>query len=90
MPNLIIIDGGQGHLSVALHALKKLGLQIPIIALAKEFEEIYTPGRSEPLQIDKNSPMMLLLRQIRDNTHRFVLSYNKQKRKIRMREQIKQ
>jgi len=89
-PDLIIIDGGAAHLAAALSSLEKINVKIPIIALAKEREEIYTPGQSTPMQLDSNSPMMLLLRQIRDSVHTFVLSYNRKKRQMRMREETKE
>ncbi len=84
-PDLIIIDGGLGHLNMALRSLKHLGLKIPIIALAKQEEEIYTPNDKVPLKFDKNSKMMLLLREIRDSVHDFVLGYNKKRREMKMR-----
>lgn len=83
-PSLIMIDGGQGQLSMALRSLKHLGLKIPIISLAKREEEIYIPGEKEPLKFDKNSKMMLLLREIRDSVHDFVLGYNKKRREMKM------
>ncbi|NLE04144.1 MAG: excinuclease ABC subunit UvrC, partial [Crenarchaeota archaeon] len=75
MPDLIVIDGGPGQVSVAQTALHSLGLQLPLIGLAKEHEEIYLPNESVPLQFNKNCRMMLLLRQIRDATHDFALRY---------------
>jgi excinuclease ABC subunit C len=88
-PNLIIVDGGAGQLSASVTALKALGLKIPIIGLAKEREEIYTPNEKIPMQFDKNSKMMLLVRDIRDNVHRYVLSYNKKRREMKLRDQFK-
>ena len=85
-PDLIIIDGGKGQLDSALFSLGELGLSIPIIALAKQEEEIYTPHEEFPKKFDKNSTMMLLLRQIRDSVHNFVLSYNRKKRQMRLRD----
>jgi excinuclease ABC subunit C len=90
LPDLIIVDGGKGQLSVALDALKELGLQIPIIGLAKRDEEIFLPNESEPRVFRKNSMMMLLIRQIRDSVHHFVLSYNKKKREMRSREEMEE
>jgi len=87
-PDLIIIDGGLGQLNASLKSLKALGLKIPIIALAKEREEVYTPNDKTPLQFDNNSKMMLLLREIRDSVHRFVLSYNRKRRDMRLREEF--
>lgn len=89
LPDLIIIDGGAAHLIAALESLQKVGVKIPIIALAKQQEEIYTPGESQPLQFDQRSPMMLLLRHIRDSVHDFVLSYNRKKRQMRLRDEMK-
>jgi len=82
MPDLIVIDGGEGQLNSALWSLKKLGLQIPIISLAKQDEEIYLPNTPVPLRFDKKSPMMLLLCAIRDSVHNYSISYNRQKRKL--------
>ncbi len=88
LPDLIILDGGRQQLDAALRALRSIGLVIPAIGLAKKREEIYVPGLSFPLSIPKDTPMMLLLRQIRDAVHRFALSYNKKKRQMRMREEF--
>ncbi len=89
LPDLIVIDGGKGQLSVSLSALRELSLQIPIIALAKEYEEIYLPEEENSRRFSLNSPMMLLLRQIRDSTHNFVISYNRKKRGMEFREETK-
>lgn len=88
MPDLVIIDGGAGQVSAAGMALKTLGLQLPLIGIAKEKEEIYLPSESEPRQFDKTSKMMLLLRQIRDETHRFSVGYNIKRRQMRMRDEF--
>ncbi len=82
MPDLIIIDGGLGQLGVACEALQRVGVQIPIIGLAKQEEEIYIPGSNVSLKFDVNSPMMLLIRSIRDSVHKYVLAYNKKKREM--------
>ena len=71
-----------------LESLHKIGLSIPIIALAKKEEEIYVPGQNTPLRVDQNSPMMLYIRQIRDSVHNFVLSYNRKKRQMRFKEEV--
>jgi excinuclease ABC subunit C len=81
-PDLIIIDGGKGQLNVALKSLKALGIQIPIIGLAKKNEEIFMPDTKDSLDFDSRSKMMLLIRNIRDSVHRYVLSYNKSKRRF--------
>ena len=89
-PDIIMIDGGLGQLTASLRSLKALGLKIPIIALAKEREEIYTPNEKVPMQFDKNSKMMLLLREIRDSVHNFVLGYNKKRREMKLRDEFKE
>ncbi len=88
LPNLIIIDGGQGQLGAALTPLKELGLQIPIIALAKQEEEIYLPGISEPKRFEKNGRMMLFIRSVRDSVHKFALGYNRKRREMKLRGQF--
>ncbi|MBU0756428.1 MAG: excinuclease ABC subunit UvrC [Nanoarchaeota archaeon] len=76
-PDLIVIDGGKGQLSAALKELKELNLSVPIIALAKREEEIFTPASTEPIVLKKNDRSLLFLRQIRDEAHRFAIKYNK-------------
>src|SRR4030042_6600984 len=65
LPDLIVIDGGSGQVAAAQSALRALGLDLSLVGLAKEKEEIYLPGRLRPLRFNKNSRMMLLVRQIR-------------------------
>jgi excinuclease ABC subunit C len=82
-PNLIIIDGGKGHLNVALKALKKIKLEkIECISLAKENEEIFTPFLNNSIIIPKNKKSLKILQHIRDESHRFGLTYNRKLRKI--------
>ncbi len=81
-PGLIIIDGGKGQLNAAMSSLRKLGAQIPIIALAKRLEEIYLPDEETPRLYDSNAEMMLYLRKIRDSVHNFAVSYQRKKRKL--------
>ena len=77
LPNLILIDGGKGQLSAACAELEKLGLQhIPIIGLAKEFEEIYRPGEKDPLRLSHESGALKLLQRVRDESHRLANTYN--------------
>ena len=90
LPDLIIIDGGPGQVNAAKAALQKLGLQIPLIGLAKEREEIYLPDDPTPKAFPKNTRMMLLLRKIRDATHDFSLGYNRKRREMKTREEFKQ
>ena len=82
-PDLIVIDGGKGQLSFAKKALDELGVQIPIISLAKKDEEIFFPGMSEPLKLDKKNQGLQLLQNIRDEAHRFAIQYNRLRRKIK-------
>ena len=80
-PDLILVDGGKGQLSMALSALRELGMDyIPIIGLAKKLEEIYVPGSSEPQIIHKTSTGLVLLRRIRDEAHRFAITFQRKKR----------
>jgi excinuclease ABC subunit C len=82
LPDLVLIDGGRGHLSTACGELKKLGLEkLPAIAIAKEFEKIYTTSRAKPLQLGPSSSALHLLQRIRDEAHRFAISYHKGLRK---------
>jgi excinuclease ABC subunit C len=90
LPDLVLIDGGPGQVNAAKAALQTLGLQVPLIGLAKEREEIYLPDESTPRIFDKNSRMMLLLRRIRDAAHDFSLGYNLKRRQMKTREEFKQ
>ena len=81
-PDLILIDGGKGQLSAALDALREYGrLEQPIIGLAKRLEEIFFPGQSEPLIIPKTSASLQLLQEVRDEAHRFAVTFQRSKRK---------
>ena len=89
LPDLILIDGGKGQLNAAVGELKKLGLEkIPVIGLAKEFEEIYLPEKSEPLRLGLNHPAVKLLQRIRDECHRVANSYNAQLRLKKISESV--
>ena len=88
-PDLILVDGGKGQLSAAREELKMLGLEsIPLIGLAKEFEEIYRPGESESLRLGLDHPAVKLLQRIRDECHRVANSYNAQLRLRKISESI--
>ncbi|MGZ4961302.1 MAG: excinuclease ABC subunit UvrC [Limisphaerales bacterium] len=88
-PDLIVIDGGKGQLNAACAELAKLGLQnIPIIGLAKEFEEIYQLGQSEPLRLSHDCGALKLLQRVRDESHRFANTYNAQLRLKKISESI--
>lgn len=89
LPDLILIDGGKGQLGAAGAELKKLGLQsIPVIGLAKEFEEIYLQDKSQPLRLGLEHPATKLLQRIRDESHRVANSYNAQLRLKRISESV--
>lgn len=80
-PDLIVIDGGKGQLGMACRVLEKLNLtHIPIIGLAKEFEEIYLPNSKRPIIIPKNNIALHLLQQVRDESHRFAITYHRKLR----------
>jgi excinuclease ABC subunit C len=80
-PNLVLIDGGKGQLGVAARVLAELGLDgIAVAGLAKRFEEVYVPGESEPVRIGRDSEALYLLQQIRDEAHRFAITYHRQLR----------
>jgi excinuclease ABC subunit C len=89
LPDLIIVDGGKGQLSSACRELQRLGLHdLPIIGLAKEFEEIYRPGRPMPLQLPEDSGALRLLQRIRDEAHRFANTYHQLLMKKRIGESV--
>jgi len=82
LPNLIIVDGGKGQLASAIKSLQKLELygQIPIISIAKRLEEIYTPNDDLPLLLSKKSETLRLIQKIRDEVHRFGITFHRNKR----------
>ena len=89
LPDLILIDGGKGQLSMAVSALRQLGIAyVPMIGLAKRLEEVFLPGQSEPQSISKSSPGLLLLRRVRDEAHRFAVSFQRQKRSKSVKESL--
>ena len=89
LPDLILIDGGRGQLNAACAELEKLGLQrIPVIGLAKEFEEIYRPGEKEPLRLSHESGALKLLQRVRDESHRLANTYNAELRLRKISESI--
>ena len=89
LPDLILIDGGKGQLNSACAELAKLGLsKIPVIGLAKEFEEIYRPGESEPLRLGLDHPAIKLLQRVRDESHRVANSFNAQLRLKKISESV--
>ena len=85
-PQLVVVDGGKGQLGVAVRVLETLGLsdEIPVAALAKQFEEVFVPGRSTPIELPRGSEALYLLQRIRDESHRFAVNYHRVLRKKRM------
>jgi excinuclease ABC subunit C len=76
-PGLVLIDGGAGQLGRAVKVLDDLDLDIPVIGLAKKMEEVYLPGRPEPIRIPRDAEALYLLQQIRDEAHRFAITYHR-------------
>jgi excinuclease ABC subunit C len=86
MPHLVVIDGGKGQLSSAMKSLKELNLdnKITVIGIAKKLEEIYFPGDSVPLYLDKNSVSLKIIQQLRNEAHRFGINFHREKRSSEM------
>ena len=88
-PNLVVIDGGKGQLAAALEAMQRFDLsRVAVIALAKREEEVFVPGQSEPIRLDRSSPGLQLLQRIRDEAHRFAVGFHRQRREKRGFESI--
>jgi len=85
IPDLIIVDGGKGQLSSAVEALKEIGFygEVPVIALAKRLEEVFIPGRHDPIMIPKTSSSLKLIQRLRDEAHRFAITFHRNKRSKR-------
>ena len=83
MPDLIIIDGGKGQLSAAMEVMQELHLDIPTVGLAKENEEIFTPGSPEPIMLPRSSQGLYMVQRIRDEAHRFGITYHRKLRSDR-------
>jgi len=84
LPDLAVIDGGKGQLGVAREALDAAGLpKLEVVSLAKREEEVFFPGRSEPLRLSRRSPALRLLQRARDEAHRFAVTYNRKRRAMR-------
>ena len=88
-PNLVVIDGGKGQLAAALQAMQAYDLpRVAVISLAKRVEEVFVPGESEPILLDRNSPGLHLLQRVRDEAHRFALDFHRQRRQAKARQSI--
>ena len=77
LPGLVLIDGGKGHLNAALEVLRDLKLNLPAVGIAKEFEQLFLPGRTEPIVLPPQSRALQLLQRIRDEAHRFAIGYHR-------------
>ena len=89
-PQLLLVDGGKGQLSSAMKVVDELGLrnEIPVASLAKQFEEVYLPEQSEPIRIPRQSEALYMLQRIRDESHRFAITYHRQLRDKRMTKSV--
>ena len=85
-PQLLLVDGGKGQLGVAIRVVEELGLgdEIPVAALAKEFEEVFVPGSADPIRIPRQSEALYMLQRVRDEAHRFAIEYHRKLRGKRM------
>jgi len=85
-PNLLLVDGGKGQLGVAERVVAELGLddEIELASLAKQFEEVYRPGSPEPVRLRRGSDALYLLQRVRDEAHRFAITFHREKRGKRM------
>jgi excinuclease ABC subunit C len=85
-PQLLLVDGGKGQLGVAVQVLADLGLtdEIPVASLAKKFEEVFVPGRQEPIIVPRGSEALFMLQRVRDEAHRFANSFHRELRGKRM------
>lgn len=77
-PDLVLIDGGKGHLGAAVEVLREVGLELPCAGIAKENEAIYVPGEQGPVMIARDAPALYLIQRIRDEAHRFAIGYHRQ------------
>src|SRR5205085_12007515 len=85
-PQLLLVDGGKGQLGVAVEVLQELGLddEIPVASLAKRFEEVFVPGQADPVRVPRQSEALYLLQRVRDEAHRFAITYHRELRGKRM------
>ncbi len=85
LPDLVVVDGGKGQLSAAQAALREVDVSVDMVSLAKQREEVFVPGRREPLPLPADDPGSLLLQRIRDEAHRFAVTYHRQQRDADLR-----
>ncbi len=81
LPDLVVVDGGKAQLSAAISAMEEAGVSIPVASLAKREEEIYLPSKKEPLRLDRKEPALKLMQRMRDEAHRFAISYHRMLRR---------
>jgi len=86
MPDLVLVDGGRGQLQAALTALDRIGVELPVVGLAKREEEIWMPGRPDPIRLSRKDPALQLIQRLRDEAHRFAITRHRGRRSKRMRE----
>jgi excinuclease ABC subunit C len=86
LPDLVVVDGGRGQLQAALSALDRVGLELPVVGLAKREEEIWAPDRSDPIRLSGKDPALKLVQRLRDEAHRFAITRHRGRRSKRMRE----
>ncbi|MEY2423068.1 MAG: excinuclease subunit [Acidimicrobiaceae bacterium] len=89
-PQLLLVDGGKGQLAVAIRVVEELGLaeEIPVASLAKRFEEVFVPGQPDPIRIPRQSEALYLLQRVRDEAHRFAITYHRELRGKRMTKSV--
>lgn len=80
LPDLVIVDGGKGQLNAALDALNEVGMLLPIVGLAKENEELFLPAQSFPVILPRDSQALFLVQRVRDEAHRFAVTFHRQRR----------
>lgn len=86
LPDLVLVDGGRGQLQAALTALDRLGVELPVVGLAKREEEIWVPERPDPIRLSRKDPALQLIQRVRDEAHRFAITRHRGRRAKRMRE----
>ena len=86
LPDLVVVDGGRGQLQAALSALDRVGVELPVVGLAKREEEIWAPDRSDPIRLSTKDPALKLVQRLRDEAHRFAITRHRGRRSKRMRE----
>jgi excinuclease ABC subunit C len=86
LPDLVVVDGGRGQLQAALSALDRVGVELPVVGLAKREEEIWAPDRSDPIRLSTKDPALKLVQRLRDEAHRFAIKTHRGRRSKHMRE----